>query len=54
MVVGITMHLGEYSPGDKVVVVGCKYGAHGRDTLITAIAGQMKSSFLSVVGDGRR
>jgi hypothetical protein len=45
MVVGITMHLGEYSPVDKVVVVGCEHGAHGRDTPISAITGQMKSSF---------
>jgi len=43
MVVCITMHLGECPPADKVV--GCKHGAHGRDTSISAIIGQMKWSF---------
>jgi hypothetical protein len=41
----ITMHLREYTPADKVVVVRCEHGAHGRDASISAIAGQMESSF---------
>jgi len=41
MVVRITVHLGECPPVDKVVG---KHGAHGRGTLISAIAaGQMES-----------
>ena len=45
MVVRITMHLGEHSPADKVVGMGCEHGAHGRDTSIFAITGQIEASF---------
>jgi len=54
VVVRITVHLGEYSSADKIVVVGCEHGAHGQDTSISAIAGQLKSAFYPRFVDGEK